>query len=101
MGLSMTEALLAGIRVHYTASGSGPAVLLSHGYAATGDMWEPQRKALEDAGYRLITWDMRGHGQTDSPPEPGQYSEALTVADMRGLLDLLTVDRAVLGGLSL
>lgn len=97
----MAEALLNGINIHYTVSGSGPAVLLTHGYAATGDMWEPQRGALGDAGYRLITWDMRGHGQTDSPPDPSQYSEALTIADMLGLLHLLEVDRAVVGGLSL
>jgi len=64
-------------------------------------MWAPQRKALETAGYRLITWDMRGHGGTDSPDDPAQYSEALTVADMTSLLDLLGVERAVIGGLSL
>ncbi len=97
----MTEALLNGITIHYTDSGSGPAVFLTHGYAATGDMWEPQRGPLEDAGYRLISWDMRGHGRTDSPPDPSLYSEALTIGDMLALLDLLGVDRAVVGGLSL
>src|SRR5437773_1364779 len=73
----MTEAKINGINVRYEDSGSGAAVFLTHGYAATGRMWEPQRKALNDAGYRLITWDMRGHGGTDSPDDPAQYSEAL------------------------
>ena len=77
----MTEAKINGINVRYEDSGSGAAVFLTHGYAATGRMWEPQRKALNDAGYRLITWDMRGHGGTDSPDDPAQYSEALTVED--------------------
>src|SRR3989442_7398768 len=97
----MTEAKINGINVRCEDSGSGAAVFLTHGYAATGRMWEPQRKALNDAGYRLITWDMRGHGGTDSPEDPAQYSEALTVQDMTGLLDLFGVERAVVGGLSL
>ena len=75
-------------------------MLLSHGYSATGRMWAPQRPVLEPS-YRLITWDMRGHGQTDSPADPAQYSEALSVEDMRGLLTYLGVERAVIGGLSL
>ena len=44
---------------------------------------------------------MRGHGRTDSPEDPAQYSEELTIADMAALLDMLGVDRAVVGGLSL
>jgi pimeloyl-ACP methyl ester carboxylesterase len=63
-------------------------------------MWAPQRPVLEPR-YRLITWDMRGHGQTESPADPSRYSEALTVADMRGLLQHLGIERAVVGGLSL
>jgi len=97
----MTEAKINGISVRYEDSGSGPAVFLTHGYAATGRMWAPQRQALNDARYRLITWDMRGHGGTDSPDDPAQYSEALTVRDMMTLLDMLGVERAVVGGLSL
>jgi pimeloyl-ACP methyl ester carboxylesterase len=44
---------------------------------------------------------MRGHGQTEDPDDPAQYSESLTVADIRGLLERLGVQRAVIGGLSL
>ena len=97
----MAELLANGIRIHYQDSGAGDAVLLTHGYAATGEMWDSQREALGGAGYRLITWDMRGHGRTDSPEDPAQYSEELTIADMAALLDTLGVDRAVVGGLSL
>ena len=96
----MARAKVNGIEIDYEDEGRGPAVLLSHGYSATGRMWAPQRPALEPR-YRLITWDMRGHGQTESPADPAQYSEALTVADMRGLLAHLGIDRAVIGGLSL
>src|SRR5688572_9391312 len=97
---AMSRATVNGVEIDYEDGGQGPAVLLSHGYSATGRMWAPQRAVLEPS-YRLITWDMRGHGQTDSPTDPAQYSEALTVEDMRGLLAYLGVERAVIGGLSL
>src|SRR3974377_141791 len=96
----MSRAQVHGIGIDYEDGGRGPAVLLSHGYSATGHMWALQRPVLEPH-YRLITWDFRGHGHTEIPDDPAQYSEALTVADMRGLLAHLGVDRAVIGGLSL
>lgn len=96
----MATAQLNGIQVHYEAIGNGPSVLLTHGYSATSRMWRPQEEAVSER-FRLITWDMRGHGETESPDDPAQYSEALTIADMLGLLDLLEVDKAVVGGLSL
>ncbi|MGH2626376.1 MAG: alpha/beta fold hydrolase, partial [Anaerolineales bacterium] len=52
-----------GVRVYYEAAGKGVRVLLSHGYSATSRMWEGQIDALAN-DYRLIAWDMRGHGQT-------------------------------------
>jgi pimeloyl-ACP methyl ester carboxylesterase len=97
----MAETQLNGITIHYEDSGGGPCVFLTHGYAAAGAMWDPQRKPLNDAGYRLVSWDMRGHAETESPDDPAQYSEALTIADMTGLMDVLGVRKAVVGGLSL
>ncbi len=96
----MAEAQINGIRIRYDATGDGPVMLLTHGYSATGRMWAPQIEALKDR-YRIITWDMRGHGETESPDDPAQYSEALTLADMVGLLEFLGEDTAVVGGLSL
>jgi pimeloyl-ACP methyl ester carboxylesterase len=89
-----------GVRLYYEAAGDGPPVLLSHGYSATSRMWRGQVEALSDR-YRIITWDMRGHGQSDSPPDPAHYSEAATVGDMAAVLDALGVETAVIGGLSL
>ncbi|WP_163609139.1 alpha/beta fold hydrolase, partial [Klebsiella pneumoniae] len=51
--------------------------------------------------YKLILWDMRGHGQSDYPDDPGAYSEALTVGDMAAILDAVGARRAIIGGLSL
>lgn len=96
----MPTANLNGIDIAYEDHGSGFPVLLTHGYSATLDMWRGQVGPL-GANYRLVTWDMRGHGQTESPGDPAQYSEAKTVDDMAALLDFLGIGRAVIGGLSL
>ncbi|MGA2951322.1 MAG: alpha/beta fold hydrolase [Caulobacteraceae bacterium] len=89
-----------GVAIHYDIEGEGPVLLLSHGYSATGEMWRDQVEALKDR-FRVVTWDMRGHGRSDYPDDPAAYSEALTVGDMAALLDAASVERAVLGGLSL
>jgi pimeloyl-ACP methyl ester carboxylesterase len=89
-----------GTRIYYEDRGSGPVVLLTHGYTATLRMWAPQVTALADR-YRLICWDMRGHGASDSPDDPNAYSHEATVADMAAVLNACTVDHAVIGGLSL
>ena len=92
----------AGANLHYEIHGSGPAILLSHGYSATLEMWRGQIAPLSQR-HQLILWDMRGHGQTDSPGDPSAYSEDATVEDMAALLDNAKAgaDRAIVGGLSL
>jgi pimeloyl-ACP methyl ester carboxylesterase len=89
-----------GVKIHYEDHGQGPAILLSHGYAATCRMWDTQVAALAPQ-YRVVVWDMRGHGESDDPADPAAYSEALTVEDMAALLRHCRIDRAVIGGLSL
>jgi pimeloyl-ACP methyl ester carboxylesterase len=96
----MAVAQLNGITIDYQVTGQGRAVLMSHGYSATRHMWDGQHAKLGDR-YRMISWDMRGHGASDSPSDPARYSHALTVADMKALLDHLGIRRAVIGGLSL
>jgi pimeloyl-ACP methyl ester carboxylesterase len=89
-----------GVKIHYEVHGSGPALLLTHGYSSTSAMWEGQIEALSKH-HRLAVWDMRGHGQSDYPDDPAAYSEALTVADMAALLDAIGAPTAIVGGLSL
>jgi pimeloyl-ACP methyl ester carboxylesterase len=96
----MAHARLNGIEVEYEVTGSGPAVLLSHGYGESRRMWDGQHAAL-GVRYRLITWDMRGHGGTGGGDDPAQYSLDTTVADIRALLHHVGEERAVIGGLSL
>src|ERR1700710_2938897 len=89
-----------GVNIHYEVHGSGPPLLLTHGYSSTSQMWQGQVDALSKR-HTLILWDMRGHGLSDYPDDPAAYSEALTVADMAALLDEVGADHAIVGGLSL
>ena len=89
----------AGVKISYQVYGQGPTILLSHGYSASVGMWAPQIEALSDR-YRVITWDMRGHGASAAPADQAAYSEEATVADMIAVLDQEGAARAVIGGLS-
>lgn len=89
-----------GVGIHFEVHGNGPPILLSHGYSATCRMWDGQIAAFKDR-YKIIVWDMRGHGESDYPTDPAAYSEALTVADMAAILDACDAPRAIIGGLSL
>ena len=89
-----------GVKVYFEDHGTGPGVLLSHGFSASSTMWRDQVAALEDR-YRVLTWDMRGHGRSDYPDDPAAYSEAHSTADMAAILDACGLQKAVIGGLSL
>jgi pimeloyl-ACP methyl ester carboxylesterase len=89
-----------GVKIHYEIAGSGPAVLITHGYSSSARAWEGQVEALK-GDYTVIIWDMRGHAQSDSPDDPALYSEAHTVADMAAILGACGVSKAVISGLSL
>ena len=89
-----------GVEIYYEVHGSGPPLLLTHGYSSTSAMWQGQIEALSKH-HKLVLWDMRGHGRSDYPADPGAYSEALTVADMAALLDEIGAPSAIIGGLSL
>jgi pimeloyl-ACP methyl ester carboxylesterase len=89
-----------GVNIYYEVHGSGPAILLTHGYSASGEMWDGQVEALSK-DHTLITWDMRGHARSDSPADDALYSEPLTVGDMAAILDAVGVEQAIVGGLSL
>lgn len=100
----MAMLLRDGVRIHYefrrAESDRAPVLLLSHGYSASSAMWRAQIEPLR-ARCHVLIWDMRGHGASDSPDDPGQYSEAHTIADMAALLDNCGAERAIISGLSL
>lgn len=91
-----------GVKVYYNIQGPESAlpILLSHGHAAATQMWSDQVEAISSK-YRIITWDLRGHGQSDCPEDPALYSVGLTVDDIAAILDDCNIERAVIGGHSL
>lgn len=86
--------------VYYRDSGgSGPVVLLAHGFFMDSTMFDRQLDALTSAGFRVITWDARGHGQTTAPAdEPFTYWDS--AQDALAVLDAAGVEKAVVGGMS-
>ena len=89
-----------GVRLYYEDHGQGLPVLLSHGFGASTGMWRGQVEALQRS-YRLIPWDMRGHGESESPDDQALYSHQHTVDDMCAILDHLHLEQAVIAGHSL
>ncbi|MBI1960578.1 MAG: alpha/beta hydrolase [Candidatus Rokubacteria bacterium] len=87
-----------GIRMHVAEQGSGPAVLLCHGFPESWYSWRHQLQALAAVGYRAVAPDMRGYGRTDRPAEIEKYTTLHHVGDMVGLLDALGEQTAVIVG---
>ncbi|MGA7827769.1 MAG: alpha/beta fold hydrolase [Geobacteraceae bacterium] len=93
------KAHINGISLSYGDSGKGPAVVLLHGFPLSRDMWTPQEEPLLKAGFRLVTPDLRGFGESEVPEGP--YCMSLFADDVVALLDHLEIDRAVIGGMSM
>src|SRR3984957_5377658 len=89
----------AAIRIYYEDHGSGPPVVLVHGYALNGHSWEKQEAALLAANHRGITYDRRGSGAS-SRPSTGYDFETLA-ADLHVLLGRLDLRGAVLVGFAM
>jgi 3-oxoadipate enol-lactonase len=84
--------------IAYDDTGSGPAVVLIHGYPFNRSMWADQTPALVDR-FRVIALDLRGHGESES--STGASTMRLMAQDVAALMDELKVERAVVGGLSM
>ena len=94
----MAVADVRGARIAYDdTGGSGPPVILAHGFLMDRSMFGPQVAALAPT-HRVITWDARGWGDSGYDEEPYSYWDS--AADCLALLDHLGIDRAVVGGMS-
>lgn len=87
-----------GLRMHIAEQGTGPLVLLLHGFPESWYSWRRQLAALAEAGFRAVAPDQRGYGQTDRPDDPARYTMLHLVGDVIGLLDALGEERAVVVG---
>ncbi len=94
----MPKLSLGEISLSYEVTGEGQPLLFIHGLGSSGRDWELQ-VAFFSSHYRVVTFDLRGHGQSDHPPGP--YSIRLFAADTAGLIERLGIAPAHVVGLSL
>ena len=87
-----------GIRMHYVEQGTGPLVVLVHGFPESWYSWRHQLPVLAAAGYHVVAPDMRGYGQTEVPPEIAAYTMLHLVGDVTGLVETLHEKQAILIG---
>ena len=116
-----------GTKIHYDVLGEGKPVVMLHGFITNGESWKraPVRQALADAGFKVVTLDLRGNGRSDKPHTAEAYRNDAELTDVMALMKhlgltnydvvgysrgailtakLLTMDtqvrRAVMGGMS-
>ena len=87
-----------GIGLALREQGTGPLVLLCHGWPELSLSWRHQLRALAEAGFRAVAPDMRGFGDSDAPADEGAYTIFHTVGDMVALLAALGETQAVIVG---
>jgi pimeloyl-ACP methyl ester carboxylesterase len=97
-----------GVAIAYSdeqpASGAGDPILLIHGFASNRRVnWEATLwiKTLREAGYRVIAFDNRGHGESEKLYDPAAYHSSIMAEDARRLLDHLGIERADVMGYSM
>ncbi|KAM6894096.1 bifunctional epoxide hydrolase 2 [Xenentodon cancila] len=87
-----------GVRTHYVEMGSGPPVLLCHGFPESWYSWRYQIPALAAAGFRALALDMKGYGESTAPPEIEEYSQEQLSKDLVTFLDKMAIPQVTLVG---
>lgn len=87
-----------GITMRIAEAGTGPLVLLAHGWPESWYSWRFQMTMLADAGYHVVAPDMRGYGETDKPADVDDYDINHIAGDLVGILDALNEETAILVG---
>lgn len=89
-----------GLTLHVERDGSGPPLLLLHGFTGSAIMWSALRPALR-ARFELVLVDLPGHGRSSAPADPSRYVLQRTADDLAHVLDALGVPRTALLGYSM
>jgi pimeloyl-ACP methyl ester carboxylesterase len=90
-----------GVRIHYRVEGSGPPLVLQHGFTSSIEDWyEAGYVDALERDYRLILVDARGHGDSDKPQDAEAYPLEKRVGDVVAVLDALKIEKAHFWGYS-
>ncbi len=87
-----------GIHLNIAEAGSGPLVLLLHGFPESWYSWRHQFAPIAEAGYHVVAPDMRGYGNSDRPAEVAAYNQVAVSKDVAGLVTALGHEKAVVIG---
>ncbi|XP_008300364.1 bifunctional epoxide hydrolase 2 [Stegastes partitus] len=87
-----------GVRTHFVEMGSGPPVLLCHGFPESWYSWRYQIPALAAAGFRVLALDMKGYGESTAPPDIQEYSQEQLCKDLITFLDKMSIPQVTLVG---
>ena len=99
---AMPYAASEGVRIHFHVEGTGPPLVLLHGFGVSGDAWRTggHVEALSDQ-FQVITMDARGHGRSDKPHDLSAYGLRKRVRDVTSVLDAVGMGKARFLGFSL
>jgi len=87
------------VNIFYEDFGKGQPVILIHGWPLSHRMWEYQIEEIVNAGYRCITYDRRGFGESDKPW--GKYDYDTLASDLNNLIDHLSLSDSIIVGFSM
>jgi pimeloyl-ACP methyl ester carboxylesterase len=98
----MSSLTSGNVGIHFTDSGGdGRPVVLIHGWPLSGASWSDLEPALTEAGYRVVTYDRRGFGQSDKPGSGSSYDYDTLTSDLVAVMDQLNLQDATLIGFSM
>jgi pimeloyl-ACP methyl ester carboxylesterase len=87
-----------GIKMHYVEQGSGPLIVMCHGWPESWYSWRHQIPALATAGFRVVAPDQRGYGETEAPDSIESYNILNLVGDIVGLVNSLGESKVIVVG---
>jgi pimeloyl-ACP methyl ester carboxylesterase len=96
----MPLAKVNGVALYYEVHGQGPWLVLVHEFAGCYKSWHPQIDVIS-AHYRILVYNCRGYPPSTVPSDLADYSQELSIEDLRQLLDHLGIERTALGGFSM
>jgi pimeloyl-ACP methyl ester carboxylesterase len=97
-GIAQRRVATNGIKLNIAEQGTGPLVLLLHGFPESWYSWRHQFEPLASAGYHVVAPDMRGYGSSDKPEPIDAYNQIEVVNDIIGLIAATGHETAVVIG---